>query len=116
MASVAKFISNEMFPRLVSWGPTDPRRGGWPFSRSSRLAFYVIHGAEHSLVLNLFGHWLAGTPAELYFAFPAEKVVQLAAAARPYTFGGHVAGYEDLGPLAGDPSRHKVRVRFDQLQ
>ena len=75
-----------------------------------------FHGAEHALVMTLFGHWLEGTEAPLYFAFPADKVAALAANARPYTFQGHVAGYEDLGPLASDPTRHKVRVRFDQLR
>lgn len=75
-----------------------------------------FHGAEHALVMNLFGHWLEGTPAPLYFAFPTEKVAAMAANARPYNFQGRVAAVEDLGPLTTDASRHKVRVSFDQLR
>lgn len=74
-----------------------------------------FHGAEHALVLTLFGHWLEGTPAPLYFALPAASVETAAQASRPYTFLGQVAKVEDLGPLASDASRHKVRISFDQL-
>jgi len=74
-----------------------------------------FHGAEHALVMFLFSHWLANEPAPLYFAFPADQVQALGETARPYTFQGRVTQVEDLGPLTGDPSRHKVRVRFDQL-
>jgi hypothetical protein len=75
-----------------------------------------FHTSEHVLVMDLFSHWLANTPAPLYFAFPADKAAALAAAARPYTFEGRVASVEDLGPLRSDASRHKMRVSFDQLR
>ncbi len=64
----------------------------------------------------LFSHWLAGTPAPLYFAFPADQVQAMAAATTPYTFQGRVANVEDLGALTGDPTLHKVRISFDQLR
>ena len=74
-----------------------------------------FHGVEHALVMSLFGHWVTGTPAPLYFAFPADRIAELSGRATPYTFQGHVAKVEDLGPLAAEPSRHKVRITFDQL-
>ena len=91
---------------------------GWPDSDTAKCNEWKsgFHSTEHALVLYLFSHWLAGTPAPLYFAFPADRVATLSAAARPYTFEGRVAGFEDLGPLAGDPGRHKVRVRFVELR
>ncbi len=75
-----------------------------------------FHSTEHALVMFLFGHYLAGTPAPLYFAFPAAQVDALAKAARPYTLQGRVVSYVDHGPLASDPSRNKVEVLFDQLR
>ena len=75
-----------------------------------------FHTAEHALVLYLFAHWLAGEQAPLYFAFPAADMPSLAAAARPYAFQGRAASVVDLGALAGDPARHKVRIGFDQLR
>ena len=75
-----------------------------------------FHSTEHALVMNLFSHWASNTPAPLYFAFPSARVDALAADARPYTFLGRVALVEDLGTLAGDATRHKVRVSFDQLR
>lgn len=74
-----------------------------------------FHGAEHALIMSLFGHYLEDTPAPLYFALPADKVDALARASRPYTFLGRVAKVEDLRPLASDPTRRVVRVSFDQL-
>ncbi len=75
-----------------------------------------FHGTEHAVVMTLFGHWLAGSAAPLYFAFPADELASLAAAARPYTFLGRVVKVEDLGPLQLDTARHKVRVVFDELR
>lgn len=90
----------------------------WPDTDTSKCNVWKngFHTAEHALVLYLFSHWLAGTPAPLYFAFPAADVASRAAAARPYTFLGDVATVEDLGPLQNDPTRHKVRVSFDKLR
>lgn len=102
--------------------PSVNRTGGWVFAwpdgDTAKCNEWKsgFHSAEHALVLYLFSHWLQGTPAPLYFAFPAGQVATLAAAARPYTFEGRVESVEDLGPLAGDPGRHKVRVHFDQLR
>jgi len=76
----------------------------------------AFHSHEHALVMYLFSHWLAGTPAPLYFAFPAADVQAMAALTTPYTFAGKVASVEDLGALAGDPARHKVRVSFTELR
>jgi hypothetical protein len=91
---------------------------GWPDSDTAKCNQWKsgFHSAEHALVLYLLGHYLAGTPAPLHFAFPAEQVAALAAASRPYAFEGRVAGFEDLGPLSDDPGRHKVKVLFDQLR
>jgi len=102
--------------------PSVGRTGAWvyPWSDSDTAKCNEwksgFHGAEHALVMYLFSHWLEGTPAPLHFAFPAGQVVALAANARPYTFQGRVASVEDLGPLASDPTRHKVRVSFDELR
>ena len=75
-----------------------------------------FHSTEHALFMYLFSSWLGGTPAALYFAFPASQVQALGAAARPYTLEGRVTQVEDLGPLVGDPARHKVRVQFADLR
>ena len=75
-----------------------------------------FHTTEHALVMSLFNHWASLKAAPLYFAFPAAQVQTLGQGARPYTFLGSVASVEDLGALASDPSRHKVRVGFDQLR
>jgi hypothetical protein len=90
----------------------------WPDADTAKANEWKsgFHSTEHALVLYLFSHWLAGQPAPLYFAFPADRVAELAAASRPYTLLGRVVDHEDLGPLAADPTLRKVRVRFDQLR
>jgi hypothetical protein len=90
---------------------------GWSDSDTSKCNEWKsgFHSTEHALVMNLISHWATGTPAQLYFAFPAAQAAALGAEARPYTFQGHVSKVEDLGALAGDATRHKVRVSFDQL-
>lgn len=90
----------------------------WPDSDTAKCNEWKsgFHSVEHALVMTLLGHWATGTPAPLYFAFPAAQVQELAARARPYTFLGRVAQVEDLGPLASDATRHKVRIHFDQLR
>jgi hypothetical protein len=76
-----------------------------------------FHSTEHALVMFLFGHYLEGTPAPLYFAFTPADLAAQAQASRPYTFQGRYVSHEDLGAIAGDPAgRHKVRVLFDQLR
>ena len=92
--------------------------GGWSDGDTAKCNEWKsgFHSTEHALVMSLLSHWASGTPAPLYFAFPSAQVDALAAGARPYTFLGHVAKVEDLGALAGDPARHKVRVSFDQLR
>lgn len=91
---------------------------GWPTADTAKCNEWKsgFHSTEHALVMFLLSHWAEGTPAPLYFAFPAGEVAALAAAARPYTLLGEVAGWDDLGPLAADASRHKVRVRFTGLR
>jgi hypothetical protein len=86
---------------------------GWPDGDTAKCNQWKsgFHSTEHALVLHLLSHWLAGTPAPLYFALP-----DVALETRPYTFLGQVAKVEDLGPLARDATRHKVRVSFDQLR
>jgi hypothetical protein len=64
----------------------------------------------------LFGHYLAGTPAPLYFAFPAAEIEARAKASTPYTFQGKVAAWEDLGEIANGGGLHKVRVTFSELR
>ncbi len=93
---------------VAVWGETDTAKcNQWKSG---------FHGAEHALVMYLVSHWRADRPAPLYFAFPADQVQALGESARPYTLQGRVTQVEDLGPLVGDPSRHKVRVSFDQLR
>jgi len=90
----------------------------WPNSDTAKCNEWKngFHAAEHALVMYLFSHYLAATPAPLYFALPAADVAALAALSRPYTFLGRVAQVEDLRPLASDATRHVVRVSFDQLR
>ncbi len=90
----------------------------WPDANTAKCNDWKngFHASEHALVMFLVSHWLAGTPAPLHFAFPAAEAAALAAEARPYTLQGRVASVEDLGALSGDPSRHLVRVGFDQLR
>ncbi len=101
--------------------PSINRLGAWGFNWQNHHTAKCnewkngFHGAEHALVMFLLGHYLAGTPAPLYFALPAAEVQALAEASRPYTFLGRVAQVEDLRPLASDPTRRVVRVSFDQL-
>jgi hypothetical protein len=97
-------------------------RGGvwvfnWPNNDTAKANEWKngFHASEHALVMYIFGHWLEGTPAPLYFALPADKVAALAAASRPYTFLGRVAQVEDLKALDADPTRRVVRVSFDQV-
>ena len=90
----------------------------WPNADTAKCNEWKngFHSTEHALVMYLFSHWLAGTEAPLHFAFPAAQVAALAAAARPYTFQGTVARWEDQGALAGDPTRHHVVVWFKELR
>ncbi|HET9450686.1 MAG TPA: AGE family epimerase/isomerase [Aggregicoccus sp.] len=106
--------AGEVFPSIKR----DGSGWGWSDSDTAKCNEWKsgFHSTEHALVLYLFSHWLHGEPAPLYFAFPADRVAELAAASRPYTLLGRVVDHQDLGPLAADPSLHKVRVRFDQLR
>ena len=94
---------------------------GWLTTDTSKCNDWKngFHSTEHALVMFLFGHYLANTPAPLYFALlPADLDAQ-ARASRPYTFQGRYVSHEDLGEIAADPGlvkRHKVRVLFDQLR
>jgi hypothetical protein len=90
----------------------------WPDTDNAKCNQWKsgFHTSEHALVMYLFSSWLGGTTAPLYFAFPAGSVDAMAAAARPYTLEGRVARFEDLGPIVGDPGRHKVRVNFTVLR
>jgi hypothetical protein len=90
----------------------------WPNADTAKCNEWKngFHSTEHALVMSLISSWAQGVPLELYFAFPAAQVDALAAATWPYTFPGRVVDWQDLGPLAGDASRHKVKVRFDQLR
>jgi mannose/cellobiose epimerase-like protein (N-acyl-D-glucosamine 2-epimerase family) len=90
----------------------------WPTSDTAKCNEWKngFHSTEHALVMYLFSHWLAGTPAPLHFAFPAGQVEALAVAARPYTFLGTVDHYQDQGALARDPSRHHVVIWFKDLR
>ena len=102
--------------------PSVSRNGSWGYGWSSQDTAKCnqwksgFHTAEHALVMDLFSRWAAAEPAPLYFAFPAAQVQALGQGARPYTFLGKVASVEDLGALVSDPSRHKVRVSFEQLR
>lgn len=102
--------------------PSIRRNGDWAFGWSNTDTAKCnewkngFHGAEHALVMSLFSQWRADQAAQLYFAFPADRVQELALAATPYTFSGRVSRVEDLGPLQSDPARHKVRVSFVELR
>jgi N-acylglucosamine 2-epimerase (GlcNAc 2-epimerase) len=104
---------------LVSSIRRDGTGYGWPTTDTAKCNEWKngFHSTEHALVLFLLGHYLAATPAPLYFAFPAAEVDTLARSARPYTFQGRYLSHQDLGAIASDPAgRHKVRVLFDQLR
>jgi hypothetical protein len=90
----------------------------WPEADTAKCNEWKngFHSVEHALVMYLLGHWATKTPVPLYFAFPAGEVETMAARSTPYTFLGTMTKVEDLGPLQTDPSRHKVRVTFDQLR
>jgi N-acylglucosamine 2-epimerase (GlcNAc 2-epimerase) len=90
----------------------------WPDADTSKCNVWKngFHSSEHALVMSLISSWVQGVPLELYFAFPGDQVAALAGASWPYTFPGRVVDWTDLGPLAGDATRHKVKVRFDQLR
>jgi hypothetical protein len=90
----------------------------WPDADTAKCNVWKngFHSTEHALVMSLISSFAQGVPLELYFAFPAAQVEALATATWPYTFPGRVVDWTDLGPLAGDATRHKVKVRFDQLR
>ncbi len=90
----------------------------WPNGDTAKCNVWKngFHSTEHALVMSAISSWAQGVPLELYFAFPAAQVDALAAATWPYTFPGHVVDWTDLGALTDDPTRHKVKVRFDQLR
>jgi mannose/cellobiose epimerase-like protein (N-acyl-D-glucosamine 2-epimerase family) len=93
---------------VYNWPPTDTAKcNEWKSS---------FHSHEHALVMFLLGHYLAGTPAPLYFAFPAAEIEARAKASTPYTWQGKVAGWEDLGEIAGSGGLHQVRVTFSELR
>ena len=102
--------------------PSINRAGGkvynWPDSDTGKCNEWKngFHSSEHALVMSLISSWVQGVPLELYFAFPAGQIDTLAAQTWPYTFPGRVVDWTDLGPLAADATRHKVKVRFDQLR
>ncbi|HZJ56086.1 MAG TPA: hypothetical protein VFD38_18225 [Myxococcaceae bacterium] len=90
----------------------------WPSSDTAKCNEWKssFHSHEHALVMFLFGHYLAGTPAPLYFAFPAAEIETRARASTPYTFQGKVDGWEDLGEIPGTDGLHRVRVTFTELR
>ena len=90
----------------------------WPATDTAKCNEWKssFHSHEHALVLFLFGHYLAGTPAPLYFAFPAAEIEARAKASTPYTFQGKVDGWEDLGEIPDSGGLHKVRVTFTELR
>jgi hypothetical protein len=93
----------------------------WPDTDTAKCNEWKngFHSTEHALVMFLFGHYLAGTPAPLYFAFTPANLDAQAQASRPYTFQGRYVSHEDLGEITSDLAtvkRHKVRVLFDQLR
>ena len=93
---------------VFNWPPTDTAKcNEWKSS---------FHSHEHALIMFLFGHYLAGTPAPLYFAFPAAEIEARARASTPYNWQGKVAGWEDLGEIAGSGGLHRVRVTFSELR
>jgi len=113
--SIGREAAMEVYPSIN-------RTGGhfnWPDTDTAKCNEWKsgFHSHEHALVMYLFSHWLAGTPAPLYFAFPAADVQAMAALTTPYTFQGKVANVEDLGAIATDPAgRHKVRITFTELR
>lgn len=107
----------ELYPSLRR----DGTGYGWPTTSTEKCNEWKngFHSTEHALVMFLFGHYLAGTPAPLFFAFAPAELDAQARASRPYTFQGRYVSHEDLGEIAGDPApvkRHKVKVLFDQLR
>ncbi len=94
---------------------------GWATTDTSKCNDWKngFHSTEHALVMFLLGHYLAGTPAPLYFAFAPADLDAQARASRPYTFQGRYVSHEDLGEIPTDTApvkRHKVKVLFDQLR
>ena len=93
----------------------------WPTTDTSKCNEWKngFHSTEHALVVFLLGHYLAGTPAPLYFAFVPADIDAQARASRPYTFQGRYVSHEDLGEIPTDTApvkRHRVMVLFDQLR
>jgi len=118
-AFVSRYVDRTRPVREVV--PSIQRNGAWYSWSDTNLGKCNdwkngFHTTEHALVMYLFSHWLAGTPAPLHFAFPHGQAAALAAEARPYTFLGTVDHVENLGALAGDPSRDHVVIWFKELR
>jgi len=110
-----EYAIGEIIPSITADGsPVYP----WPSTDTAKCNEWksAFHSHEHALVMFLFGHYLTGTPAPLYFAFPAAEIEARAKASTPYTFQGKVAGWEDLGEIAGTGGLHQVRVTFSELR
>jgi len=105
----------EIIPSITATG--EPAFN-WPSTDTAKCNEWKssFHSHEHALVLFLLGHYLAGTPAPLYFAFPAAEIEARARASTPYTFQGKVDGWEDLGEIPDSGGLHKVRVSFSELR
>lgn len=70
------------------------------------------HSTEHALVMYLHGSWLASSPAELYFAVPADEVESFVAT--PYIYHGTEMDRTADAPLEA-LGLTPVRVRFESL-
>jgi hypothetical protein len=81
--------------------------------RKSFFGKNMLHNHEHALIMYLHGRALEGTPAKLYYAFPADQA--LTAVAKPYWFdaaGEARAVTRDVTTLPG----HKVvEVEFSGI-
>ncbi len=110
-----KNAAREVIPTITGGGsPAYP----WPASDTAKCNEWKssFHSHEHALILFLLGHYLDGTPAPLYFAFPAGEIEARAKASTPYTWLGTVSGWDDLGEIAGTGGLHRVRVTFTDLR
>ena len=115
-----KYVDRSRAAReVVSSIKRDGTGYNWPDTDTAKCNEWKngFHSTEHALVMFLTSHYLANTPAPLYFAFTPAELDAQARGSRPYTFQGRYVSHEDLGPIAGDPAgRHKVKVLFDQLR
>jgi mannose/cellobiose epimerase-like protein (N-acyl-D-glucosamine 2-epimerase family) len=81
--------------------------------RKSHFGKNMLHNVEHALILYLHGRAMAGLPATLHYAFPADRA--LGGVAKPYWFDAAAEHRTVGGPVDVLPGHVHVAVEFSGI-